>query len=179
MNSVYIISGPAGIGKSTISKELVKSLRKSSYISGDFVSHIPVNGRGKPWLSRETHNLTWDNIEAITRNLLKYGFDVVIDYVTFPKDVIWISKKLADLSVKIKYILLLADEDTLVARDESRPEETRMGERSVILLHEFLEKRIPDKYILDTSKLNVEMINKIIIDIKENPRYIFNGFKEE
>lgn len=53
-NTVYIISGPAGVGKSTTSKKLVQTLSRSAYISGDDISHIPVNGRGKPWLDRDT-----------------------------------------------------------------------------------------------------------------------------
>jgi len=39
--TVYLISGPAGTGKSTISSVLVRSLTKSAYISGDDISHIP------------------------------------------------------------------------------------------------------------------------------------------
>ncbi|MGF6355473.1 Mrp family chromosome partitioning ATPase [Paenibacillus sp. 4624] len=56
--TVYVISGPAGVGKSTTSQQLVQALSKSAYISGDAISHIPVNGRGEPWLckvGRSTH----------------------------------------------------------------------------------------------------------------------------
>ena len=77
--SVYIISGPAGVGKSTTAGELVQQFDKSALISGDDISHIPVNGRGKPWLCQETHQLTWSNILRLPRNLLGFGYDVVID----------------------------------------------------------------------------------------------------
>ncbi|WP_211748620.1 hypothetical protein [Paenibacillus sp. Marseille-Q4541] len=43
-NTVYIISGPAGVGKSTTSRHLVQTLVKSAYVSGDQVSHFPVKG---------------------------------------------------------------------------------------------------------------------------------------
>lgn len=43
--NLYIISGPAGVGKSTTSKLLVQTLDRSAYISGDDVSHYPVKGR--------------------------------------------------------------------------------------------------------------------------------------
>lgn len=78
----------------------------------------------------------------------------------------------------MKYVLLLTDEKTLVARDGSRPEDIRMGKRSIILLHEFLEKRIPKKYIIDTSSHDAEMFRNLINDIKENDRFLFTGFEE-
>ncbi|MEI3598806.1 MULTISPECIES: hypothetical protein [unclassified Oceanobacillus] len=48
VNKVYIVSGPAGVGKTATSKELVKTLKNSSYISGDYISHMHVNGRKNP-----------------------------------------------------------------------------------------------------------------------------------
>mgnify|MGYP002479701178 CR=1 FL=1 len=55
--TIYVISGPAGVGKSTTSGELVHSLERGAYISGDDISHIPVKGREKPWLSYDVHRL--------------------------------------------------------------------------------------------------------------------------
>src|SRR5690625_5635889 len=73
VNRVYIVSGPAGVGKSTTSKELVKILKNSSYISGDYISHMHVNGRKKPWESQEEVTLIWDNILSLTKNFLRHG----------------------------------------------------------------------------------------------------------
>lgn len=92
--TVYIISGPAGVGKSTTSKRLVHSLERSSYISGDAISHLPVVGRGKPWLCEDTNRLTWTNIASLSHNLLQADYDVVIDYVTFPHEAAWLANEL-------------------------------------------------------------------------------------
>ncbi|MDA5109573.1 hypothetical protein O3V59_14500, partial [Brevibacillus thermoruber] len=73
VRTVYVLSGPAGVGKSTISKELTKKLNPSAYISGDYISHMHVNGRKKPWESKEELSLIWDNILCLTRNFLTYG----------------------------------------------------------------------------------------------------------
>jgi gluconate kinase len=138
---IYIVSGPAGVGKSTTSNKLVKKLTKSAYISGDDISHIPVNGRGKPWLCEDTHRLTWMNMLSLTKNLLMYDYSVVIDYVSFPDDVNWFASSLNDQNVEVKYVILLTDIDTLVNRDSSRPKEIQMGERSIIL-YKYLKKRL-------------------------------------
>ncbi|MGF9697880.1 hypothetical protein [Paenibacillus sp. MABNR03] len=78
---------PAEVGKSTTSKMLVQALNKNAYISEDDVSHLPVKGRGKPWLDKETNDLTWKNIFSLTKNLMDSGYDVVVDYVAFPEDI--------------------------------------------------------------------------------------------
>lgn len=135
--TIYVISGPAGVGKSTTSQLLVQALSKSAYISGDAISHIPVNGRGKPWLCKETFDLTWKNILSLTRNLLEQDYDVVIDYVTFPSEVEWLVQQLTDFKFRVAYVVLLVDRSTLIARDQSRLADVQMGERSLVLLEEF------------------------------------------
>lgn len=170
--TIYVISGPAGVGKSTTSKKLVESLPRSSYISGDDISHIPVNGRGKPWLCQETLMLIWENIASLARNLVSRNYDVVIDYVTFPTDVENLTNRLSDLNVRIKYVVLVTDVETLTVRDKSRPLEFQMGERSVVLLEEFINSGIDSKYLINTSKRRQEELENLIIEIKADPKYL-------
>jgi len=172
--SVYIISGPAGVGKSTTSQALVKQLERSSYISGDDISHIPVNGRGKPWLCQETSKLTWTNILSLTRNLLDFQYDVVIDYVTFPSEASWLAKELENLSVSIFYIVLMVDEAEIVQRDQSRDPAIRMGERSLILLREFKEALTEERNVINTQHYNADEVHKVIDEILNNRRFLIN-----
>ncbi|CAG7609536.1 hypothetical protein PAESOLCIP111_01180 [Paenibacillus solanacearum] len=67
MQTVYILSGPAGAGKSTTSKALVRALKNSAYISGDYVSYMHVSGRQKPWESKGELSLIWNNILSLTQ----------------------------------------------------------------------------------------------------------------
>lgn len=171
---VYIISGPAGVGKSTTSKELVKSLKRSAYISGDYVSHMHINGRKKPWESEDERSLIWNNILSLTTNFIKYDNDVVIDYVTFPEEAKWLNENLKHLNAEVKYIVLLTDKDTLVKRDAQRNLEDRMGERSLILLNEFIESEVSQNHIIDTTVHIVMDLHHIIKDIINNPRFILD-----
>jgi gluconate kinase len=174
-NTVYIISGPAGVGKSTTSQRLVKELNRSAYISGDDVSHIPVNGRGKPWLDQDILDLTWKNISCLTKNLLDYEFDVVIDYVAFPKEVQWLSQELRRREIRIVYVVLLVDKETIIYRDRLRPEENQMGERSLILLEEFeSDSELIDRYKLYTHQYIEEQLPEIIEEIIKNDKYIIS-----
>ena len=48
-NCVYIISGPPGVGKSTVSKELAYSFNKSAVIEGDMIYLMIKSGLVAPW----------------------------------------------------------------------------------------------------------------------------------
>jgi gluconate kinase len=174
-NTVYIISGPAGVGKSTTSQKLVQELQRSAYISGDDISHIPVNGRGKPWIDKDTLALTWRNISSLTTNLLDYKFDVVIDYVAFPREVKWLLQKLSGRELRVVYVVLLVNKETIVFRDRLRPKENQMGERSLILLEEFEnDSEIIDKHKLYTHEYKEEQLSEIINEIIKNEKYILS-----
>lgn len=93
MQTVYILSGPAGVGKSTTSCALLKALNNCAYISGDDVSHMHVRGRQKPWESKSELALIWSNILSLTQNFVRNRINVVIDYVTFPDEANWLKDK--------------------------------------------------------------------------------------
>lgn len=170
--TIYLLSGPAGVGKSTTSKELVRSLERSAYLSGDEVSHIPVNGRGKPWICEETLKLTWINLFSLTKNLLDFDYDVVIDYVTFPKEADWLVNELKDVDVRIVYVVFMVNLETLLYRDRLRPKDFQMGERSGILLKEFEEALTDKKHVIETDLYTVDQINEIIESIKNDERFL-------
>lgn len=172
--TVYIISGPAGVGKSTTSKKLVEQLERSSYISGDDISHLPVNGRGKPWLCEETHKLTWRNILSLAKNLIEFDYDVVIDYVTFPSEANWLANELESMDVRIVYVVFMVDHETLVIRDRSRDPLFQMGERSVILLNEFKEALKDERHILNTEQYSVHQIDEVVAEILNNNRFLIS-----
>lgn len=169
---VYIISGPAGVGKSTTSKKLVERLDRSSYISGDDVSHIPVNGRGKPWLCKETHELTWKNILSLIKNLISFNYDVVIDYVTFPLEAHWLVKELKDRDVRIHYIILMVDKETIMHRDSLREPSVQMGERSVILLNEFNDELHNLNNVLETQNFTADQVDLVVDEILNSNRFL-------
>lgn len=169
-NKVYIISGPAGVGKSTIAKALVKSLPNSSYISGDYISHMHVNGRKKPWESQEESSLIWENILSLTKNFLKYGNNVVIDYVAFPKEAKWLKDNIKQLNIELHYVVLWTDSETLISRDTMRIPEHRMGKRCLVLLDEFSQSGLDEKYRLATNETTA--ITYLVNEIMKNPIYI-------
>ena len=78
-------------------------------------------------------------------------------------------KKLRIQNYRIKFIVLLVDENTLLLRDKERPEDCQMKERCITLLKNFKNNNYNEKNILDTSKLS---INEIISIIENDNRFI-------
>ena len=57
MNKLYLLTGPAGVGKSTVSELIANSLEKSVLIEGDDVYHLVKGGYISPWLEGNHLNL--------------------------------------------------------------------------------------------------------------------------
>ena len=49
MSKLYIITGPAGVGKSTISKKIAELKKKSALIEGDDIYHQVIGGYVQAW----------------------------------------------------------------------------------------------------------------------------------
>lgn len=153
MKTLYLITGPAGVGKSTISTQIAKSKNKSALIEGDDIYHQVVGGYVQAWKSGNHLEIFWKVCIDTISTYLSNGYDVIFNYIINPSEL----KKLKDSFSKfnIKFIVLLTDEKTLLYRDSLRPEECQMKERSIVLLNNFKNMKY-DNYILDTTNLSIE-----------------------
>lgn len=53
MPNLYIITGPAGVGKSTVSKKIAMTSKKSALIEGDDIYHQVVGGYVPAWKEKK------------------------------------------------------------------------------------------------------------------------------
>ncbi len=161
MNKLYVITGPAGVGKSTVSYELGKRLDKSVVIEGDTIYNFFVGGRIKPWYPNAPLDLFWKNSIMLIKSYLENGYDVVFNYIIKNKEL----EKLKEVFKGYEFIFscLLVDEQTIIKRDLLRPEDCQMHERCLVLLKEFMNCDYDNKYIIDSSNLTVEeTVEKIL-----------------
>ncbi len=160
MSNLYIITGPAGVGKSTISKELAKSKRKSVLIEGDDIYHQIIGGYISPWKEGNHLKIFWRVCIETIEIYLDEGYDVIFNYIINKDDIIKIQQNFKKYLVK--FIVLLADENTLIIRDKERPLDCQMNERCLILLNSFKSTNFNKNNIIDTSNLTVKEIVSII-----------------
>ena len=168
MPNLYIITGPAGVGKSTISKEIAKNKTKSALIEGDEIYYKVVGGYVPAWKEGNHLDTFWKVCINTINTYLEDGYDVVFNYIVTPTPLQIMKKEFENYS--IKFVVLLVDETTLLSRDKERPEDCQMKDRCITLLNNFKNNNYNNQNILDTTNLSIDET----VDIIENDnRFIF------
>ncbi|MFG6146865.1 AAA family ATPase [Halobacillus sp. B23F22_1] len=157
-SSIYIISGPCGVGKSTISRNLSDRMSKSVLIEGDQLNSMIVGENQPAWEERLA--IVWENIVSLTKNVLQHERNVVIDYVV-EDELDWFAQQFADIKVHIHYVVLRADKNVLNDRLTQR-ENIDLIERSLFLLKKLEGTRVNEPFLLDTTdKRPFEVVEEI------------------
>jgi len=158
---LYLITGPAGVGKSTISSEIAKISNKSVLLEGDDFYHQVISSYKPAWVEGNHLDVFWKVVESTIKIYLDNGYDVIFNYIINEEKYKELKEKFKDYDAK--FVVLLVDEETIVKRDQLRKEEDRMNERSLKLLRNFLEKNYPeDNKLFTTNQTVEESVNEII-----------------
>jgi len=164
---LYVITGPCGVGKSTITNMIAKNLESSAVIEGDDIYNMVISGYVSPWEDYDNKyiDLLWDNCLEIINNFINKGISVVFNYIIYPDRLKQIIDKFKDnKNLIIKFVVLTTNEKTIIERDKLRPEDCQMGDRAIVVLNEFKEKGYDINYILDTSNISPEDTTTLILN---------------
>lgn len=161
MANLYLITGPCGVGKSTISKSLAERLDKSVLLEGDDFYHQVVSGYVQAWKDGNHLDVFWKVVIDTIKNYLDAGYDVVFNYIINKDNFIRLKDEFENIDTK--FIVLLADANTLIERDNKRPIDCQMKDRCVTLLNKFLDYNFDNNYLLYEDNLSIdEVVSKII-----------------
>ncbi len=165
-NFVCLITGPAGSGKSSVSKALAKKFERSAVIEVDTLRGMIKGGYVRPWPHTEEVDLQLSlsakNACDMANNLLEKGFSVFIDDVVGRKLLEQYSNFFKDKNFKA--FLLLPSLEALLARFDNRGNNEELRERTIELHKRFSEKR---------NQLNWQIISSSNQTLKETVGQIY------
>ena len=110
MQTLYIITGPAGVGKSTVSRKLAQNLSKSALIEGDDIYHPIISGYIPAWKENNHLQTFWKICLNIIKVYLEDGYNVVFNYIVTPENLELLKTQFREYS--IKFVVLLVDKST-------------------------------------------------------------------
>lgn len=145
MKKAYIclITGPAGSGKSSVSKALANKFERSAVIEVDTLREMIKGGYVRPWPHNEEVDLQLSlsakNACDIAQNFLDKGFNVFIDDVVGRKLLEQYSEYFKEINFKT--FLLLPSVDSLLKRFDNRGGNQELRERTIELHERFSEKK--------------------------------------
>jgi len=164
---VYLISGPVGVGKSTLTRILSARIERAARIEGDVLMAMFDDKYDRTWEERLA--MTWDNIAAVTRTFVRGGHPVVIDYVV-EEELEWFRGEMAELGAELRYVVLTAEEDAVMDRIRSRGD-IHMTDRSLFLLRKLRASEANAPYLLETTGRRPEDLAE---EILHDPGFILN-----
>lgn len=156
VNTLLVVSGPPGAGKSTVARLLAARLEPSALVEGDDFYRFLCNGAIEPW-KREARrqNQIITSIEAATAGRYVIGgYHTVFDGVLGP----WfIERFTAAAAVPVDYAVVLPSVEACLARIRTRVAHGFHDEAAARSMHEqFIPGAIDDRHLIDSTSLTAE-----------------------
>ena len=167
MANLYVITGPAGVGKSTISKEIAQSKTKSVLIEGDEIYSQVIGGYISAWKEGNHLEVFWKICLDMIDTYLSAGYDVVFNYIVTLNNYNIIKERFKKYNTK--FVVLTVDEETILLRDKQRPLDCQMNERCIVLLNNFKNTDYGKDYFLNTTNLYIQ---ETVDTIEHNNRFL-------
>ena len=158
MPTICLITGPAGVGKSSVAKYLADQIARSAYVNVDYLREMVMGGYVLPWPSSEEATIQTrlgaENACAMAKNFLSNGFSVFIDDV-IGENLFNLYRQI--LGPELRVFLLLPSKTTLLERFDNRGNDKELRARTEELYDKFVSRK--DKLsweVIDTSKQSLK-----------------------
>ncbi|MCB9813547.1 MAG: ATP-binding protein [Pseudomonadales bacterium] len=162
--SLIIVSGPLGSGKSSLCKKIEDELAFSRVDGDSFF--VPLEKTSLSW--EERGQKSWQWIASQTKKHLSSGKKVVLDFVV-ENELPWFLSQIEEYNVRVKYIVLIAEEETIKKRLHKRDGGLQYYERSKVLLDQLKNEPQNNKYLLDTTGMTTDEVYDYVVN---NERFI-------
>lgn len=145
MRTIYLISGPIGVGKSTVSRALAERIQGSLIVGDDLYNlEDEVNLEWSEKLQKG-----WNRILQTTIDQIRHNKNVIIDFVV-EDELHWFINQLSGFDCRFVYVVLIADKETIIDRLKQR-DDLRYKDRAMELLTQLSEDSFNKKYLVNTN----------------------------
>ncbi len=119
---IIVVSGPSGVGKSTVSRLVAATFERSAHVPTDTLMAFVVNGWVDPWLPEadRQHEIIGGVLAAAAMQFARGGYTIVADGHLFPRGIEGLAVACAQRSMPLHYVVLRADLATCLARARRR-----------------------------------------------------------
>ncbi len=121
---MIVVSGPAGVGKSSVAEAICERFDRMLHIEVDNLRHMVKAGYRHPWLDEpqatEQRLLAVRNATAVAREAVALRYAAVIDDVVFAEQAALYREAFAGIGCNVHFVLLLPSLEVVLERDAAR-----------------------------------------------------------
>ena len=156
-----IITGPPGVGKTTVAGILAGRDERAVHIEADRFFHFISSGLIEPWApaSREQNETVMRTAATAAASYAKAGYATVFEGIVIPRWTLGVVREaFVSAGVATAYAVLRADEEVCLARVQEREGDPDLLAPSVLagICSEFDDLGEFERHVIDVAGMNAE-----------------------
>jgi predicted kinase len=168
MTELFVVTGPAGVGKSTVSRIVASTFEPSAHLRMDDFLDAVAGGWVDPWLpdAAQQNDVVGRAAVAAAMQFLAGGYTVVLDGTVFPDAFEELAAACTELGTPLHYVVLRADRATCIERAEAR-DGVRPSEESFAPLHDRFESLgARERHVVDATGAPADVAARVVAALR-------------